>query len=201
MTPSANPYGWLAIGFLLQLALCTVLLLAAWAVVPTPVPPMSEAALPAPGTPELTQMVDAGGRIAVTFCVACHSATADRPFAGGVPLATPFGRIYSSNISPDAVAGIGGYTLADFDRAVRHGIARDGQTLRPVMPYATYARFSDADMTALYAFLMHGVAAASDANRPADIVWPLSMRWPFALWRKAGMPVLDAQQAETSAAR
>lgn len=129
-------------------------------------------------------------------CIACHSACGGRPFAGGVALNTPLGTLYSTNISPDPQTGIGRYTLDDFDRALRHGIARDGQTLNPTMPYLRYSNFSDTDTKALYAFFMHGVEAVPDANRPAAIAWPLSMRWPLAIWRKTFMPARDATSTD-----
>lgn len=184
MTPYANSRAWIPIVSLFQWSIPAVLLLAAWAVVPTSTRPIADTALPAQGTPELDRLVQAGRRLAMVDCIACHSVGGGRPFAGGVALDTPLGTIYSTNISPDPQAGIGRYTLDDFDRALRHGIARDGQTLHPAMPYARYASLTDAETKALYAFFMHGVEPVPDVNRPADIAWPLSMRWPLAIWRK-----------------
>lgn len=184
MTPYADLSAWTRIGSLFQLAIPSVLLLAAWAVVPTSTRSIADGTLPARDTPELVRLVDAGRRLAMVDCIACHSAEGGRPFAGGVALDTALGTIYSTNISSDPQAGIGRYTLDDFDRAVRHGIARDGRTLNPAMPYPRYASLSDADTKALYAFLMHGTEAAPDVNRLPDIAWPLSMRWPLAIWRK-----------------
>lgn len=117
-------------------------------------------------------------------CIACHTASGGQPFAGGLKMGTPIGDIYSSNITPDRAHGIGKYSYADFERAVRHGVTPSGQTLYPAMPYPSYARASDQDMQALYAYFMHGVPAVAQANKPVDIIWPLSMRWPLALWRK-----------------
>jgi hypothetical protein len=65
-----------------------------------------------------------------------------------------------SNITPDKTTGIGNYSLHDFDRAVRHGIAPSGKTLYPAMPYPSYAKVTDDDMRALYAYFMHGVQPA-----------------------------------------
>ncbi len=115
-------------------------------------------------------------------CVACHSLPEGRAFAGGLKMATPLGAIYATNITPDAKTGIGGYSLADFDRAVRHGVAPEGRRLYPAMPYPSYAKLSDEDVRALYAFFIQGVSAAEVANKPSDIPWPLNMRWPIALW-------------------
>lgn len=115
-------------------------------------------------------------------CVACHTAKGGKPFAGGLPMQTPIGTIYSTNITPDPT-GIGDYSLEDFERAVRQGIGLNGSTLYPAMPYPSYARVSDDDIKALYAYFMHGVQPVEQANKESDIPWPLSMRWPLAFWR------------------
>ncbi len=98
-------------------------------------------------------------------------------------MATPVGAIYSTNITPDRETGIGDYSFEDFERAVRRGIAREGHTLYPAMPYPSYSRIREDDLRALYAYFMHGVEAVRQADRDSDIVWPLSMRWPLAMWR------------------
>jgi len=125
-------------------------------------------------------------------CTACHTAKGGKPFAGGLPIASPIGTLYSSNITPDKVSGIGGYSLDEFDRALRHGIAANGDSLYPAMPYPAYAKVSDDDIRALYAFFMHGVAPVGVINRANDVPWPLSMRWPLAIWRKTFAPDPDA---------
>lgn len=116
-------------------------------------------------------------------CAACHTAPHGRPFSGGLPLESPIGTIYSTNITPDPTTGIGNYSFEDFERAVRHGIRKDGKTLYPAMPYPSYAHISDADMHALYAFFTQAVKPVQAENRVPDIAWPLSMRWPLAWWR------------------
>ncbi len=121
-------------------------------------------------------------------CIACHTAPGGKPFAGGLKFDTPIGAIYSTNITPDARTGIGGWTLADFDRALRGGVRRNGDTLYPAMPYPSYARLTDDDVRAMYAYFTRGVAPVEQANRPVDIVWPLSMRWPLGLWRRLFAP-------------
>ena len=130
-------------------------------------------------------------------CVACHTAKGGKPFAGGLAMETPIGMLYSTNITPDK-SGIGDYSFEDFDQAVRHGVAKNGSTLYPAMPFPSYARVTDADMRALYAYFMHGVAPVAQDNRDSDIPWPLSMRWPLTAWRWMFAPSVEAQQANTA---
>ena len=122
-------------------------------------------------------------------CVACHTAKDGKPFAGGLPMETPIGMIYSTNITPDK-SGIGAYSFDDFDKAVRHGIAKNGDTLYPAMPYPSYARVTETDMQALYAYFMNGVKPVAQENKAIDIPWPLSMRWPLAMWRWTFAPAV-----------
>jgi mono/diheme cytochrome c family protein len=174
---------WYCLG-VATIVVAAVLALAEW---PTPTRPIAAA-----DDSDSPALVERGRYLAQAGdCVACHTAPGGRPFAGGLPLASPIGAIYSTNITPDRDTGIGSYTLDDFDRAVRHGIRADGATLYPAMPYPSYARLSDDDLRALYAFFMHGVAAAPAQPHPPGIAWPLSMRWPMALWRKAFAPQPD----------
>lgn len=91
-------------------------------------------------------------------CTSCHTAPGGKPFAGGLPIHSPFGVIYATNITPDTMDGIGDYSLADFTRALREGIAKDGHHLYPAMPYPSFAGASDADIRALYDYIMHEVA-------------------------------------------
>lgn len=143
----------------------------------------------AASTAKLQEQVEAGRYVAVAGdCVACHTAPGGQAFAGGLGIASPIGTIYSSNITPDAGTGIGKYSLADFDRAVRYGIKPDGSSMYPAMPYPSYARMSDQDVQALYAYFMYGVEPVVSGNRATDIAWPLSMRWPLGIWRKSFAP-------------
>ncbi|WP_409451069.1 c-type cytochrome [Erwinia sp.] len=127
-------------------------------------------------------------------CVACHTKMGGDSFAGGLAMATPIGKIYSTNITPDKKTGIGDYSYDDFQKAVRHGIAKNGDTLYPAMPYPSYAVVSDDDMHALYAYFMHGVKPVEAENRKSDIPWPLSMRWPLSIWRGIFAPDVKAFQ-------
>jgi mono/diheme cytochrome c family protein len=115
-------------------------------------------------------------------CAACHSVPARPAFSGGLRMRTPIGAIYTTNITPDVSHGIGRFTLADFDRALRFGVAK-GHTLYPAMPYTSYYNTTPEDVAALYTYFKYAVAAASVPNRRSDIVFPLSMRWPLTFWR------------------
>jgi mono/diheme cytochrome c family protein len=152
-------------------------------------PTETRAIAPAAGTADQARLVEAGRYVAITAdCIACHTASGGKAFAGGLPVHSPIGDMYSTNITPDKTTGIGNYTLNDFDRAIRHGIRKDGDTLYPAMPYPSYAKMSDQDIEALYAYFMHGVAPVNLANHKNDIAWPLSIRWPVAIWRKSFGP-------------
>ena len=115
-------------------------------------------------------------------CMACHTAKGGEPMAGGRGIESPMGTIWSSNITPDKETGIGNYTLEDFDRAMRKGVAKDGHRLYPAMPYPSYAKMTSDDIAALYNFFMKSVPAAKVANKPSEIKSPLNMRWPIAIW-------------------
>ncbi len=115
-------------------------------------------------------------------CVSCHSVPGGKPFAGGLKMGSPLGIIYATNITPDPETGIGRYSLEDFDRALRKGIARDGHRLYPAMPYPSYAKLTDADVAALYDFFMKQVPPVQQANFKNEIPRLLSFRWPLALW-------------------
>lgn len=121
-------------------------------------------------------------------CVACHSVKGGRAFAGGLKMGTPMGAIYSTNITPDPETGIGNYSLQDFDRAVRSGVAKDGHHLYPAMPYPSYAKITDDDLKALYTFFMKDVPAVKQPNKQNEIPWYLSPRWPLALWNVVFAP-------------
>jgi mono/diheme cytochrome c family protein len=90
-------------------------------------------------SPDQTAAVIARGEYLATAadCGACHTAPGDKPFAGGLPISTPLGTIYSTNITPSANFGIGRYTEEEFSRALRRGVRSDGANLYPAMPYTS----------------------------------------------------------------
>ena len=117
-------------------------------------PAIAPIAPPAPGSfaPALVAKGEAlaGGG----YCADCHTANGGQKFAGGYAMATPFGVIYSTNITPDPETGIGTWSEAAFARAVREGVARDGSLLFPAFPYDHFTKLSDDDVKALYAYFM-----------------------------------------------
>lgn len=116
-------------------------------------------------------------------CAACHTAPhGGTPFAGGYAIDTPLGQIFSTNITPSKSAGIGDYSEADFSRAVRDGVARDGSHLYPAMPYTAYAKITDADMKALYAYFMNEVKADDHKPQQTELPFPFSIRTSMAVW-------------------
>ena len=119
-------------------------------------------------------------------CAACHTAPGGKSFAGGLPMPVPMvGTIHTPNITSDGQTGIGTWSLAEFDRAVRYGVGKDGQNLYPAMPYVSYAKIGDDDSRALYAYFKYGVPAVAQANQPGTGTWPMTMRWPMQLWNVA----------------
>ncbi len=115
-------------------------------------------------------------------CIACHTAPHGKDFAGGLPMLTPLGAIYTTNITPDPETGIGKYTESEFAKALRKGVAKDGHHLYPAMPYPSYAKVSDEDIHFLYAYFMNDVKPVRQTNKASDIPWPLNARWPLAIW-------------------
>lgn len=118
-------------------------------------------------------------------CIACHTAKQGKVMAGGLELSTPMGTIFSSNITPDRETGIGAYTFEQFDRVMREGVTPTGMNLYPAMPYPSYAKMSETDMRALFAYLMQGVEPVQQANLEADMGFPFNQRWGLALWNFA----------------
>jgi mono/diheme cytochrome c family protein len=118
-------------------------------------------------------------------CAACHTGPGGQPFAGGLKMTTPVGAIYSTNITPDKQTGIGEYSLQEFSDALRKGVARDGTRLYPAMPYPSFAKISDGDIRDLYLYFTRQVKPVVQQNKDSDIPWPLSIRWPLALWNLA----------------
>src|SRR6476660_7637152 len=114
-------------------------------------------------------------------CAVCHTSANGILNAGGRPLPTPFGTIHSTNITPDVETGIGAWSYPAFERAMREGIHRDGRHLYPAFPYTHFARTTDADMQALYAYLMAQPAVRAETPQNA-LAFPFNMRPLMAGW-------------------
>ena len=119
---------------------------------------------------------------AVGNCNYCHTVRGGKNFAGGLPVPTPFGTIYSSNITPDAKTGIGGWSEQAFQRAMRIGVDREGRHLYPTFPYDHFTNVSDEDDRALYAYLMTREPVDATA-RENQLSFPLDQRFVVAGWK------------------
>ncbi|PYE17237.1 c-type cytochrome [Paraburkholderia silvatlantica] len=145
-------------------------------------PAIREVAPPDPSSfsPVLIQQ---GAKLAAAgFCASCHSVAGAKPFAGGYAMKTGFGTIYSTNISPDRKTGIGSWSEEAFRRAMREGVARDGSHLFPAFPYDHFTKLSDADVHALYAFVMTREPVHAQ-NHPNEMPFPFGIRSLQAGWK------------------
>jgi mono/diheme cytochrome c family protein len=112
-------------------------------------------------------------------CFSCHTSAGGKPYAGGVPFETPFGTLYSTNITPDRETGIGSWSAEDLRRALHEGIAADGSRLFPAFPYPSYTKVTNADAADIYAFLR--TVAPVKAEAPSNGLL-FSQRWAMRLW-------------------
>lgn len=114
-------------------------------------------------------------------CIVCHTVPGGQDNAGGRPLETPFGTVYTTNITPDAKTGIGTWSFAAFERAMREGIHQDGRKLYPAFPYTAFAKITDPDMQALYAYLMTQKPVEAAAPK-TKLAFPFNVRPVLAGW-------------------
>jgi nicotinate dehydrogenase subunit B len=114
-------------------------------------------------------------------CAVCHTSTSGVLNAGARALETPFGTIYTTNITPEVETGIGAWSYPAFERAMREGIHRDGRYLYPAFPYTHFAKATDADLQALYAYLMAQAPVRSDIPRN-QLAFPFNLRPLMAGW-------------------
>jgi mono/diheme cytochrome c family protein len=150
----------------------------AWASRPA-IPPIES---PAASSFDAAEVVRGANLAALGNCNNCHTAPGGRAFAGGRAVPTPFGIIYSTNITPDLMTGIGQWSEEAFRRAMQEGIDRDGNHLYPAFPYDHFTKLSGADTRALYAYFMTRDAVRA---RPPDNVlpFPLTVREVVAAWK------------------
>jgi nicotinate dehydrogenase subunit B len=155
--------------------LATVAGLAGWR---SPIAPVARPALDtySAATIERGRLLAAAGD-----CVVCHTAAGGQPNTGGRAMETPFGTVYTTNLTPDPATGIGAWSLAAFQRAMREGISRDGRHLYPAFPYTAFTKMTDEDLTALYAYLM---AQPAVAHQPpaTQLPFPFGLRPLLAGW-------------------
>jgi mono/diheme cytochrome c family protein len=114
-------------------------------------------------------------------CASCHTADPARPFAGGERIDTPFGGIYSPNITPDRDTGIGSWSEQDFYRALRFGVAPDGSRYYPAFPYPNFSKLTRDDILAIRAYLMT-LAPVPNETPPPALRFPLNFRVVMRLW-------------------
>lgn len=129
-----------------------------------------------------SQTIERGRLLAAAGdCVVCHTAPGGTPNAGGRAMHTPFGTVYSTNLTPYAATGIGQWSFSAFQRAMREGISRDGRHLYPAFPYTSFTKMTDDDLTALYAYLM---AQPAVAHQPpaTKLAFPFNLRPLMAMW-------------------
>jgi mono/diheme cytochrome c family protein len=115
-------------------------------------------------------------------CAACHTDRGGASFAGGKGIATPFGTVFASNLTPDARTGIGAWSAAQFWRALHNGRSADGRLLYPAFPYPNFTEITRADSDALFAFLRSQVPV-TQPNRPHALRFPYSLQASVAVWR------------------
>ncbi|MGU7811065.1 c-type cytochrome [Burkholderia sp. AW49-1] len=154
----------------------------ACAILPGPAPIAPVASGGADGAMWSAATLERGRLIALAGdCAVCHTAPGGAPNAGGLALDTPFGTIYTTNITPDPETGIGAWSYPAFARAMREGIGRDGSHLYPAFPYTAFAKLSESDLLALYAYLMSQPPVAH-APPKTKLPFPLDQRRLVAGW-------------------
>jgi mono/diheme cytochrome c family protein len=135
-----------------------------------------------PPVPEKAQVERGAALAKLGNCAVCHTADGGAPYAGGRPISTPFGKVFATNVTPDPDTGLGKYTQADFQRAMHRGVRRDGGQLYPAFPYDHFTSASDADIDALYAFLMTR-RPVRGTTPPPQLIPPLGFRPLMVFWK------------------
>ena len=123
-------------------------------------------------------------------CALCHTTSSGASYAGGKPIATPFGEIYSSNLTPDVQTGLGQWTADDFWHALHNGISRDGRRLYPAFPYTSYTRVTREDSDALFTYL-RTLAPVYQTSQVHALRWPYSEQWALKIWQRLFFAPVD----------
>ncbi|MNK74323.1 Alcohol dehydrogenase cytochrome c subunit precursor [compost metagenome] len=177
MTARLRHFGWALLGLVTLAAVLAGVVLALNLRGEDPLPEHAEAFEATP------QLVERGRYLALAGnCAGCHTTRGGQPYAGGVPLETPFGTIYATNLTPDATHGIGGWSSAHFWRAMHNGRSKDGRLLYPAFPYPNFTQVTREDSDALYAYL-RSVAPATTENKAHRLRFPYDTQAALAVWR------------------
>ncbi|WP_341888776.1 c-type cytochrome [Variovorax sp. YR752] len=177
MTARLRHFGWALLGLVTLAAVLAGVVLALNLRGEDPLPERAEAFEATP------QLVERGRYLALAGnCAGCHTTRGGQPYAGGVPLETPFGTIYATNLTPDPTHGIGSWSSAHFWRAMHNGRSKDGRLLYPAFPYPNFTQVTREDSDALYAYL-RGVAPAATENKAHRLRFPYDTQAALAVWR------------------
>jgi mono/diheme cytochrome c family protein len=146
-----------------------------------------------------TNTAERGAYLAkVGNCAGCHTVRGGQTYAGGLPIDTPFGSVYASNLTPDAATGLGRWTRAEFWRAMHHGRSKDGRLLYPAFPYTSYTLVTRDDSDALFAYLQ-SLPTVAQPNTAPTLRFPYNSQVALAVWRalyfKPGSYQADATQS------
>lgn len=137
-----------------------------------------------PAIDTLAASVERGQYLAtISNCATCHTTKDGQPFAGGVRFQTPFGVLYSTNITMDEATGIGRWSFEDFHASMRHGVRPDGTQLYPAFPYPSFAKLTDSDIASLYLY-MKTIEAVSAPARENDLDFPYNLRVGLRAWNR-----------------
>jgi mono/diheme cytochrome c family protein len=169
--------GWTLLALIVLAAVCAGVLVAMNLRGEDPLPEQAQAFDATP------QQVERGRYLALAGnCAGCHTTRGGQPYAGGLPIETPFGTIHSSNLTSDAKAGIGGWSSAHFWRAMHNGRSKDGRLLYPAFPYPNFTKVTREDSDAIYAYL-RTVAPAPAPNLAHRLRFPYDTQAALAVWR------------------
>ncbi|WP_159718178.1 cytochrome c [Geminicoccus flavidas] len=140
--------------------------------------------LPAHGQEDDSALTARGEYLArAADCMPCHTSPGGKPYAGGLGLSTPFGTLFSVNITSDRETGIGGWTYEQFKGALHDGVRADGAFLYPAMPFDAYTGITEDDLRALWAYVRR-IPAVPAANPDNQLVFPFNIRLGMLAWRE-----------------
>jgi len=166
----------------LGIKVCIALLAAAVAAASFAQAPKAKAPPRAPSATRIPAQTDGEYLARAGDCIACHTARGGEPFAGGLEMPTPFGMLYTPNITPDPETGIGKWSADDFYRALHEGKSKDGSLLYPAFPYPSYTKISRADADAIYGYIW-SITPVKKKNTPHRMQFPYNQRNLLIGWR------------------